>query len=142
VARPKKEALSPLVGTLGTNARKSGNPDFVSSSFYVPKRTNTRFNRALLTLKDHDITLDRSDVLSVLMERFAEAVEAAEGDGDVDLETVLASAGETMVGDAAIAVVVRQQMQSVISEMQKEHQAQIDEVHTQMKALHQMKEKG
>ena len=50
--RTKKEGLSPAVGTLSNSARKSGNPEFVSSSFYVPKGVNNAFNRALLTLKD------------------------------------------------------------------------------------------
>ena len=97
--RQKKEALSPAVGTLSKGSRKSGNPDFVSSSFYVPKGVNNAFNRALLTLKDADFDVDRSDILAVLMDRFATAVEEAERSEDgLDMETLIESAG----ADAAV----------------------------------------
>ncbi len=49
----KKDAISADVGIDAARAnlgRKSGNPDFVSSSFYVPKKINLRFNNAINTL--------------------------------------------------------------------------------------------
>lgn len=93
--RTKKEGLSPAVGTLTNGARKSGNPDFVSSSFYVPKGVNNAFNRALLTLKDNDYDVDRSDILAVLMDRFATAVEEAERSEDgLDMQTLIEGAAD------------------------------------------------
>lgn len=101
MARPKKADLSPAVGTvkLGT---KRGNPDFVSSSFYVPKKVNLRFDRALLTLKAQGFDLDRSDILSVLMDQFATAVDAAEQeDGERDLPSLLAAGSERALSESA-----------------------------------------
>lgn len=93
--RTKKEGLSPAVGTLQNGARKSGNPDFVSSSFYVPKTVNNAFNRALLTLKDADFDVDRSDILAILMDRFSTAVEdAADSNAGLDMQTLIEGAAE------------------------------------------------
>lgn len=106
MARPKKTALSPHVGTV-TAGRKSGNPEFTSSSFYVPKAINNRFNRAILLLKDAGYDLDRSDILSVLMDRFSAAVEhaaaqpAGEGTGSSGLDVILAAGGDQALEDAA-----------------------------------------
>ena len=87
--RQKKDSLSPAVGTVNTG-RKIGNPDFVSSSFYVPKRINGRFNSAIETLKAEGFFVDRSDLLSVFMDRFATAVREAEDAGEgFDLQAIL-----------------------------------------------------
>jgi hypothetical protein len=51
--------------------RKSGHPDWDSSSFYVPKRVNIAFNKAILDLRLQGHTLDRSDVLTWLMKQWA-----------------------------------------------------------------------
>ena len=51
------------------NKRK--NPDWDSSSFYVPRRVNIAFNKALLDLKLQGLDIDRSDVLSWLMNQWA-----------------------------------------------------------------------
>ena len=115
MARPKKEGLSPDVGTvkLGT---KRGNPAFVSSSFYVPKKVNLRFDRALLTLKAQGYDLDRSDILSVLMDRFAIAVDAAEQQGDeLDLQAILATAADGSVQDSADVSVLKTVMRDSIA---------------------------
>ena len=132
MARPKKEGLSPAVGTvkLGT---KRGNPDFVSSSFYVPKKVNLRFDAALLTCKAAGYDLDRSDILSVLMDRFANAVKAAEvaaGDGEVqvDLESILATAAEGALSDSADVSVLKNQMRSSIAQLKADQQRQADEM--------------
>ena len=117
MARPKKEGLSPAVGTvkLGT---KRGNPDFVSSSFYVPKKVNLRFDRALLTLKAQGYDLDRSDILSVLMDRFAIAVDAAEQQGDeLALQAILATAADGSVQDSADVSVLKTVMRDSIAEL-------------------------
>lgn len=128
MARPKKADLSPAVGTvkLGT---KRGNPDFVSSSFYVPKKVNLRFDRALLTLKAQGFDLDRSDILSVLMDRFATAVDAAEQQGDeLDLQAILAAASDGSLADSADVSVLKGVMQKQAKEISQMHQSQIDEL--------------
>jgi len=116
MARPKKEGLSPLVGTVNLG-RKRGNPDFVSSSFYVPRSVNIGFDRALLTLKDYGFDLDRSDVLSVLMDRFANAVKDAEGQQDaegLDLDAILSAAQEGSVVETAGLTYLKLQYQKMI----------------------------
>ena len=91
--RPKKESLSKAVNP-GT---KRGNPDFVSSSFYVPKKININFDKALLTLKANGYEIDRSDILTVLMDRFAHEVSAVEArDDEMDLEAILNRAQENL----------------------------------------------
>ena len=50
---------------------KSNNPNWVSSSFYIPKRVNNAFDRALIDINDEDFDLDRSDVLTMLVEQWA-----------------------------------------------------------------------
>ena len=111
--RQKKEGLSPAVGALKTGARKSGNPDFVSSSFYTPKRVNNAFNRALLTLKDNGVDVDRSDILTLLMDRFSNAVEeAVDEDGDIDVNATLAGHEVTSaVGDTATVGILKKQQE-------------------------------
>ena len=49
-------------------ARKRNHPDWDSSSFYVPKRINNAFNKALIDLRDEGYELDRSDILTALLE--------------------------------------------------------------------------
>lgn len=117
--RAKKAELSPAVGTVNAG-RKSGNPDFVSSSFYVPKRVNIRFNQALLTLNAAGFDVDRSDILAVLMDRFAIAVGAAEQQGgDLDLEAILATASDGSLTDSADVSVLKQVMRASIDEIKE-----------------------
>lgn len=128
MARPKKAELSPAVGTvrLGT---KRGNPAFVSSSFYVPKQVNLMFDRAILTLKAHGFDVDRSDILSVLMDRFSTAVDAAEQQGgDLGLESILANAADPSVQAVAESSALKGVMQQQAKEMSQMHQTQIDEL--------------
>ena len=75
-------------------ATKSKNPAYVSSSFYVPKKINFRFNNAINTLKAEGFKVDRSDLLSVFMDRFATAVRKTEDAGkEMDLQALLGSEG-------------------------------------------------
>ena len=126
MARPKKEGLSKAVNP----GVKRGNPDFVSSSFYVPKKINLRFDRAILTLKANGYEVDRSDILSTLMDLFAETVDAAEKQGgEVDLESVLASGSERILDEtAAVSGMVSQMRESVsaLKESEKEIRAEMD----------------
>lgn len=107
--RPKKTELSKAVNP-GT---KRGNPDFVSSSFYVPKKVNLRFDKAILTLKSNGFEVDRSDILCVLMDRFNESVEAAEkqdeGEG-LNLEAVLAENPSGAVVETAGLTLLKKQI--------------------------------
>lgn len=122
--RPKKTELSKAVSP-GT---KRGNPDFVSSSFYVPKKINLQFDRAILTLKANGYEVDRSDILSVLMDQFATAVDAVERQGgDVDLESILASATENVLDESA-------EVSGMISQMK----ASFDELKAQRKESDRM----
>ena len=125
--RPKKAELSPQVGTVNAG-RKRGNPDFVSSSFYVPKQVNIRFDRALLTLKANGFDVDRSDILSVLMDRFAIAVDAAEQQGgDLDLEAILATASDGSVQDSADVSVLKRVMRASIDEIKADADRQVQQ---------------
>jgi hypothetical protein len=136
MARPKKTELSPQVGTVNAG-RKRGNPDFVSSSFYVPKQVNIRFDRALLTLKANGFDVDRSDILSALMDRFATAVDAAEqqgGGSGLDLEAILATAADHSVQDSADVSVLKTVMRASIDEMKADSDRvvqQLDELKEQ-----------
>jgi hypothetical protein len=136
MARPKKTELSPQVGTV-TAGRKRGNPDFVSSSFYVPKAVNIGFDRALLTLKGNGFEVDRSDILSVLMDRFSEAVAAAEQQGDgLDLDAILSAALEGSVVDTAGLTYLKQQLQKQL-EQARELVAEYEVSQQQKDAVHQ-----
>ncbi len=117
----KKETLSADVAKiLGNHAEikamgtKAGNKDWSSSSFYVPKKINLRFNNAINTLKAYGYEVDRSDLLSAFMDRFAETVRSAEdnlGDGDeLDLKALLETATGTAGGDLKEVSTLRQSM--------------------------------
>jgi hypothetical protein len=136
--RPKKAELSPQVGTVNAG-RKRGNPDFVSSSFYVPKQVNIRFDRALLTLKAHGFDVDRSDILSVLMDRFTVAVDAAEaaaGGEGLDLDAILSAAQNGVVTDTAGLTYLKLQLQKQLRDAQALVQRYEDAQH-QKEAAHQ-----
>jgi hypothetical protein len=136
MARPKKTELSPQVGTV-TAGRKRGNPDFVSSSFYVPKAVNIGFDRALLTLKANGFEVDRSDILSVLMDRFSEAVAAAEQQGDgLDLDAILSAALEGSVVDTAGLTYLKLQLQKQL-EQARVLVAEYEVLQQQKDAVHQ-----
>ena len=121
--RPKKESLSKAVNP-GT---KRGNPEFVSSSFYVPKKTNIRFDRSILTLKANGFDVDRSDILSALMELFNKQVDAVEAKGDengMDLEGILDKAKDGVLEVTADLSMLKLLMLESLAELKlqkKEH---------------------
>lgn len=124
--RPKKEALSPHVETVNTG-RKRGNPHFVSSSFYVPKKINLRFDRSILTLKGNGFDVDRSDILSALMERFNAEVDAleAQGDGEVsNLDEILSRAKEGVLEVTADLSMLKLLMLEALAELKLKKQEQ------------------
>ena len=135
MARPKKEGLSKAVNP----GVKRGNPDFVSSSFYVPKKINLRFDRAILTLKASGYDIDRSDILSTLMDLFAETVDAAEKQGgEVDLESVLAAGSERILDEtAAVSGMVSQMRESVsaLKDVEKETRAELESQRVKLEEL-------
>ena len=55
-------------------AAKRGNPDYTSSSFYVKKAINNNFDRAILELRAKGESVDRSDILELLMQQWANHV--------------------------------------------------------------------
>lgn len=110
--RQKKDSLSPAVGTVNTG-RKSGNPDFTSSSFYCPKKVNLRFNSAINTLKAYGFDVDRSDILTVLMDRFSSQVADAEKEGDgeeLNFEEILSGVTEASVVATAGLTYLKEQL--------------------------------
>ena len=116
MARPKKKELSETAAVAMKKTSKRGNPDFVSSSFYVPKKVNIRFDKAILTLKAEGFDLDRSDILSVLMDRFGIAVDAAEKAGaEADFEAILETASDGVMTDAADVSVLKTVMRESVA---------------------------
>ena len=125
MAKPKKTALAPEVGPLDAG-KKRGNPNFVSSSFYVPKRINLNFDKSLLTLKAEGLELDRSDILSALMDRFSAAVKAAEAKaeadgGEIDLQAVLEQDAAAGAGDLGEVSALKNQMRSSVDQLKADH---------------------
>jgi len=119
--RPKKTELSDAAAGAMKKPTKRGNPDFVSSSFYVPKKVNIRFDKAILTLKAEGFDIDRSDILSVLMDRFGIAVDAAEKSGmTVDFKAILETASDGVMTDAADVSVLKAVMRESIATIKAE----------------------
>lgn len=119
--RPKKDGISPEVGSIPVT-RKRGNPDFKVSSFYIPTGLNLKFDRAVLELKAAGFDIDRSDILAALVSRFVIAVDAAEetgGAGAHSLESILDAAGEGTVSEVAEVSHLKQQLQGMIDETQQ-----------------------
>ena len=122
----KKEQISDVVAKAmtGTSIPKSlgtkaGNKDWSSSSFYVPKKINLRFNNAINTLKAYGYELDRSDLLSAFMDRFSEAVRKVEDDlsnsQEIDLKEVLSTATGAAAGDLNDVSSLRKQLAETLS---------------------------
>lgn len=59
------------------NSSKRGNPDWVSSSFYMPKKLKYRFDRAMLALQERGESLDRSDVIVSALTQFCAQIESS-----------------------------------------------------------------
>lgn len=120
--RPKKEGISPEVGDIPVT-RKRGNPDFQVSSYYIPKALNLKFDRAVLAVKAAGFDVDRSDILSALISRFVHQVDVAENEATVDkglnLEAILNAAGEGSLGETAEVSVLKDQLKSTISAVEK-----------------------
>lgn len=137
--RPKKTELSKAVNP-GT---KRGNPDFVSSSFYVPKKINLKFDRAILTLKASGYELDRSDILSTLMDRFATSVDAVERQGgEMDLESILATATEDVVSESAEVSSLKTVMRESIEAMKADYAEGMEKIRQTLEDAQKLREGG
>lgn len=135
--RPRKDQLSDGVKVRGL--RKRDNPDFVSSSFYVPKKINLRFDRALLSLKAEGVDVDRSDVLTVLMDRFATAVEDVEKRGfeNFDMDSLVELAGgSVVVAETAGVSLLKRLMNENVTET-KARVAELEDAHRQQLELYE-----
>lgn len=77
---------------------KKKDPAFTMSSFYVQRKVNIAFDRALLGLRERGLTLERSEVLEKLMEAFADKIEdQLDGlSGEADARTFNAAIGRVM----------------------------------------------
>ena len=121
----KKEQISDAVAKAMTGSSipksmgtKAGNKDWSSSSFYVPKRINLRFNNAINTLKAFGYDVDRSDLLSAFMDRFSQAVSTVEQSMDdseeIDLAAVLKEATGGAAGDVEEVSNLKKRLQSTL----------------------------
>lgn len=137
--RPKKTELSKAVNP-GT---KRGNPDFVSSSFYVPKKVNLRFDRAILTLKASGYELDRSDILATLMDGFATAVDAVERQGgEMDLESILATATEDVVSESAEVSSLKTVMRESVEAMKADYAEGMEKIRQTLEDAQKLRDGG
>lgn len=122
--RPKKEQKPDAVeaGNIPVT-RKRGNPDYQVSSYYIPKGLNLKFDRAVLALKAAGFETDKSDVLSALISRFIIQVDVAEKAATIEkgmnLKSILDAAGEGSLGETAEVSVLKDQLKSTISSVEK-----------------------
>ena len=138
----KKEGISADVGPVN-HGRKSGNPDFVSSSFYCPRRINARFNSAINTLKAEGFDVDRSDLLSVFMDRFATAVRQCEDAGDeMDLQAILSKAADQGQRDVADVSAYKEQYRKSVEALQADHDEKLREIQVVLKKASDLQEKA
>ena len=142
----KKDAISADVGFNAAAAmlgRKSGNPDFVSSSFYVPKKINLRFNNAINTLKAEGYEIDRSDLLTVFMDRFATAVRQCEDAGEeMDLQAILGTATEEGSQDVAGVSAYKQQYRSSLEALKLASDIEMEKIRLIMEKTNNLQEKA
>ena len=142
----KKDAISADVGFDPATAnlgRKSGNPDFVSSSFYVPKKINLRFNNAINTLKAEGYEIDRSDLLTVFMDRFATAVRQCEDAGEeMDLQGILGTAAEQGSQDVAGVSAYKQQYRKTLEELKAASDVQMEKIRLVMAKVNDLQAKA
>lgn len=133
MAKPRKTTLSSAIQA--TTGRKRDHPDFIGSSFHLPKAVNNAFNRGLSRLKDAGYVLDRSDIISELLERFAVVVELADrqhtehGGPALNLEAILAAATDSqMLEDLArtshLKRLLKDQVDQVTEDARQQWEAQ------------------
>ena len=98
-------------------------PGFQVGSYAIPKDLNLKFDHAVLSLKAAGFDIDRSDILETLISRFVHQVDILEQSADpercLDLESVLAAAGEGSVVEIAEVSVLKDQRLSAMSSVEK-----------------------
>ena len=98
-------------------------PGFQVGSYAIPKDLSLKFDHAVLSLKAAGFDIDRSDILETLISLFVHQVDIVEQSADpergLDLESVLAAAGEGSVVEIAEVSVLKGQRLSAMSSVEK-----------------------
>ena len=98
-------------------------PGFQVGSYTIPKDLNLKFDHAVLSLKAAGFDIDRSDILETLISGFVHQVDIMEQSADpergLDVESILAAAGEGSVVKIAEISVLKDQRLSAISSVEK-----------------------
>ena len=98
-------------------------PGFQVGSYAIPKDLSLKFDHAVLSLKAAGFDIDRSDILETLISLFVHQVDIVEQSADpergLDLESVLAAAGEGSVVEIAEVSVLKDQRLSAMSSVEK-----------------------
>lgn len=98
-------------------------PGFQVGSCTIPQDLSLKFDQALLSLKAAGFDIDRSDVVEALISRFVHQVDIVEQPADaetgLDLESILAAAGEGSVVEIAEVSVLKDQRLSAITSVEK-----------------------
>ena len=98
-------------------------PGFQVGSYTIPKDLNLKFDHAVLSVKAAGFGINRSDILEMLISRFVHQVDiveqSAESEKCLDLESILAAAGEGSVVEIAEVSVLKDQRLSAMSSVEK-----------------------
>ena len=98
-------------------------PGFQVGSYAIPKDLSLKFDHAVLSLKAAGFDIDRSDILETLISLFVHQVDIVEQSADpergLDLESVLAAAGEGSVVEMAEVSVLKDQRLSAMSSVEQ-----------------------
>ena len=98
-------------------------PGFQVGSYTIPKDLNLKFDHAVLSLKAAGFDIDRSDIMETLISGFVHQLDIMEQSADpergLDVESILAAAGEGSVVKIAEVSVLKDQRLSAISSVEK-----------------------
>ena len=98
-------------------------PGFQVGSYTIPKDLNLKFDHAVLSLKAAGFDIDRSDIMETLISGFVHQLDIMEQSADpergLDVESILAAAGEGSVVKVAEVSVLKDQRLSAISSVEK-----------------------
>ena len=98
-------------------------PGFQVGSYTIPKDLNLKFDHAVLSLKAAGFDIDRSDIMETLISGFVHQLDIMEQSADpergLDVESILAAAGEGSVVKIAELSVLKGHLLSAISSVEK-----------------------
>ena len=98
-------------------------PGFQVGSYTISKDLNLKFDHAVLSLKAAGFDIDRSDIMETLISGFVHQLDIMEQSADpergLDVESILAAAGEGSVVKVAEVSVLKDQRLSAISSVEK-----------------------